>query len=147
MSDAEPDDVISQLKALQTRGVGNKKTQNIVTQVLAEHDVKERVSLLATHDTPNTPSTPDAKPGDIISKLNALQIRGVGNKEMQKIVTQVLAENNVKDWGRHLAAAPGALYAIGQCFIVAFSGSVGQIVQKKDTLMYSYSPPPIAQLS
>jgi hypothetical protein len=88
-------------------------------------------------NTPSAPEMPDTNPGDIISALKALEIRGVKNKDMQKILSGVLANHEVKEWESLLAAAPQALYAIGQCFVVALSGNVGQIVQKRDKTMYA----------
>ena len=75
-------------------------------------------------------------PGDIVSALQALQIKDVENKDMQKILNDVLAKYEVQDWESLLAAAPNALHAIGQWFMAAQSGDVGQITQKRDPSMY-----------
>ena len=61
-----------------------------------------------------TLETPDANPGDIISALQALHIKGVENEDMEIILEDILKQNETKEWENLLAAAPSALYAIGQ---------------------------------
>ena len=83
----------------------------------------------------STLETPGANPGDIVSALQAFQSKGVENKDMEIILKDILKKNEVKEWENLLAAAPSALYAIGQCFLVALSGDMPQIMQKRDPTM------------
>ena len=84
-----------------------------------------------------TQDTSDTSPGDVISALQALQIKGVRDKDMREILNDVLAKHEVKEWGSLLAAAPNVLNATGKCFIVALSGEVEKITQQGDKSMYA----------
>ena len=80
--------------------------------------------------------TSSAHPDDFISEIRALRIRGLGDKDMEEILCDVLAEYEVKDWERLLTAAPSTILTIGECLFVALSNGIGQTAQKKDKSMY-----------
>ena len=95
----------------------------------------ESVRPLTMENASSTLAASDANPSDIISALQALQIKGVKDKDMEGILKEILEKHEVKEWENLLAAAPSALYAIGQCFLVALSGDMPQIMQKRDPTM------------
>ena len=99
---------------------------------MSETDPGEVMSIIQTNSDMS-----ETDPGEVMSIIQALHIRGVKDKDMQKVIAGVLENYEVKEWEGFLAAGPNALNAIGQCFFVALSGNAGQIYQKKDKTMYA----------
>ena len=82
--------------------------------------------------------TPGAEPGDIISAFQALQIKGVGDTVMQKILKGILENNRVNEWESLLAVAPSVLNALGRCFILALSGEVDKPMYVRLAILLLY---------
>lgn len=88
----------------------------------------------------NAPLTLDmvsgSNPGNTVSAIQGFPINDVENTDTQNAFGETLALNEVKKWADTFAAAPAALNATGKCFILALSGDVDQIVQKRFESMY-----------
>ena len=118
MSETDPGEVVSMIQT---------------NSDVSETDPGEVMSIIQTNSDMS-----ETDPGEeVMSIIQALHIRGVKDKDMQKVIAGVLENYEVKEWEGFLAAGPNALNAIGQCFFVALSGNAGQIYQKKDKTMYA----------
>lgn len=86
---------------------------------------------------PPTSRTSRANPGDLVSAIQDLRIKGVSDKDMREIMDDALEKYEVKEWESLLSAAPKALLALGECFSLALLNGIGQTTQNNDQSMYA----------